>query len=87
MPSRAASATASPEVGAGVAEADDVRAAYDTIAEDYAAAYPSTEPEAALDVGPERFGEVRGEDSNLKIHDAFVRPLIAPRLGAKRPEQ
>lgn len=29
---------------------DEVRAAYDTIAADYAAAYPSTEPESVLDV-------------------------------------
>jgi ubiquinone/menaquinone biosynthesis C-methylase UbiE len=33
-----------------VGEADDLRTAYDTIAEDYAAAYPTTEPEAALDL-------------------------------------
>ena len=51
--------------------ADEVRTAYDAIAEDYAAAYPTTEPEAALDLAMvDHFVGLLCERGGMRVLDA-----------------
>lgn len=56
---------------AGPGSAEDVRAAYDAIAEDYAASYPTTEPEAAVDLAMvDHFLRLVGESGGSRVLDA-----------------
>ena len=51
--------------------ADEVRAAYDAIAEDYAAVYPATEPEAAVDLAMvDHFVGLLEEHGGMRVLDA-----------------
>ena len=53
------------------ASADEVRAAYDAIAEDYAASFPTTEPEAAVDLAfVEHFVRLVREGGGVRVLDA-----------------